>query len=62
MGRLDPKRVFLIREHSIDVKIPSDLLGITPITYVLPAGGALASAIGPVCNDLRKAIAAAGVR
>ena len=62
MGRLDPSRVFLIKEHSADVKIPSDLLGITPITYVLKAGGDLASAIGPVCTDLRKAIGAAGVR
>ena len=62
MGRLDPKRVFLILEHNGDVKIPSDLLGITPITYVHKAGGNLATAIGPVCTDLRKAIGEAGVR
>jgi predicted nucleotide-binding protein len=62
MGVLDRLRVFLIREHDSDVKIPSDLLGITQVTYVLKKGGDLTTALGPVCNELRKAIAAQGVR
>jgi predicted nucleotide-binding protein len=62
MGVLDRQRVFLIREHDSDVKIPSDLLGITQVTYVLKNGGNLATALGPVCTELRKAIAAQGVR
>jgi predicted nucleotide-binding protein len=62
MGRLEQKRVFLIREHSVDVKIPSDLLGITPITYVLKPGGNIASSLNPACTELRKAIAELGVR
>ncbi len=62
MGRLEQKRVFLIKEHSVDVKIPSDLLGITPITYVLKSEGSLTAAVGPVCTDLRKAITELGVR
>ncbi len=62
MGRLDPKRVFLIREHNVDVKIPSDLLGITPITYVQKPGESLTATIATVCTELRKAIDAAGVR
>jgi predicted nucleotide-binding protein len=62
MGVLDRPRVFLIREHDSDVKIPSDLLGITQVTYVLKKGGNLTTALGPVCNELRKAIAEQGVR
>jgi predicted nucleotide-binding protein len=62
MGRLDPKRVFLVKEASADVKIPSDLLGITPVTYVLKPQGNLSAAIGPVCTELRKVISEMGVR
>jgi CRP/FNR family transcriptional regulator, cyclic AMP receptor protein len=62
MGVLDRRRVFLIREHSADVRIPSDLLGITQVTYVLKKGGDLTTALGPVCNELRKAITTQGVR
>ena len=62
MGVLDRRRVFLIREHSADVKIPSDLLGITQVTYVLKKGGDLTTALSPVCNELRKAITTQGVR
>lgn len=62
MGVLDRPRVFLIREQDADVKIPSDLLGITQVTYVLKKGGNLTTALGPVCTELRKAIATQGVR
>jgi CRP/FNR family transcriptional regulator, cyclic AMP receptor protein len=62
MGKLDPKRVFLIKEHSADVKIPSDLLGITPVTYVMKSSGNIEVAIGPVCTELRKVISELGVR
>lgn len=61
MGQLARERVFLIREHKRDVKIPTDLLGLTPITYVL-CGGGLESAAAPVCHELRKAISKLGVR
>jgi predicted nucleotide-binding protein len=62
LGRLDSKRVFLVKEQRAEVKIPSDLLGITPVTYVLKQGGNLASTLGPVCTELRKAISELGVR
>jgi CRP/FNR family transcriptional regulator, cyclic AMP receptor protein len=62
MGRLETKRVFLIQEHGVDVKIPSDLLGITPITYVVKSAGGLAAAIAPVCTEVRKAILDLGAR
>lgn len=62
MGVLHRSRVFLIREHSSEVKIPSDLLGITQVTYVLKDGGNLTTALGPVCTELRKVITDQGVR
>lgn len=62
MGLLDRTRVFLIRENSSDVKIPSDLLGIMQVTYVQKPGGNLTTALGPVCTELRKVISELGVR
>ena len=62
MGKLDRNRAFIIKEQKSDVKIPTDLLGVTPLTYVYRPGGNLASAIGPVCTELRKVISSLGVR
>jgi CRP/FNR family cyclic AMP-dependent transcriptional regulator len=61
MGALDRSRVFLIKEHSADVKIPTDLLGVTPVTYVIK-GHNRSAALGPVCTELQKAISEKGVR
>ena len=62
MGRLESRRVFLITEHGDDVKIPSDLLGITPITYVVSPTKQLSAVVAPVCTELRNAIMQIGVR
>lgn len=55
MGNLDRTRTFLIKEHDTDIKVPTDLLNINPITYV-HKGGDLTTAIAPACTELRKAI------
>jgi len=60
MGRLDRNRTLIIKEQSSDIKIPSDLLGVTPITYVIKPGEDLSPAIAVVCTELRKAIEALG--
>jgi CRP/FNR family transcriptional regulator, cyclic AMP receptor protein len=62
MGQLARERVFLVKEHHTDVKIPSDLLGITPVTYVMKPGSSLEAAIAPACLELRKAVMRLGVR
>lgn len=62
MGRLDRNRTFVVKEQNTDVKIPTDLLGITPLTYVYREGDDLGAAIAPVCTELRKAIKKLGVR
>jgi len=62
MGRLERSRTFIIKAHDDDIKIPSDLLGINPITYVRNPAGDIATMVGPVCTELRLVVARLGVR
>lgn len=62
MGSLHRERTFLIKEHNSKVKIPSDLFGITPITYKLKAGGDMEKALNTVCTELKKTIKKLGTR
>jgi CRP/FNR family cyclic AMP-dependent transcriptional regulator len=62
MGRLERNRTFIVKEHSSDVKIPTDLLGITPLTYVYRDGDNLTAAINTICTQLRKEIEKLGAR
>ena len=62
MGKLDRNRTFIIKEHSADVKVPTDLLGITPLTYLHPNETDLSLAIRPACTELQKAIKKLGPR
>lgn len=62
MGKLDRNRAFIIKENNADIKIPSDLMGITPITYVHHEGTKPAVTMGPVCTELKKIIRELGVR
>ena len=52
----------IVKEQGTDVKIPTDLLGITPLTYIYRPGGNLTAAVAPVCTELRKVINSLGVR
>lgn len=61
MGRIGRQRVFMLKEHGGDLKIPSDLLGVTPLTFVRPTGADLSTALGPPCHELRTKILSAGV-
>lgn len=62
MGQLARERVFIVKEQHTDIKIPSDLLGITPVTYVMKPGCTIEAAIAPACHEIRKAILKLGVR
>jgi CRP/FNR family transcriptional regulator, cyclic AMP receptor protein len=62
MGKLERGRTFIVKEQHADVKVPTDLLGITPLTYILGKGGNFSAAVAPVCTELRKVIANLGVR
>jgi CRP/FNR family transcriptional regulator, cyclic AMP receptor protein len=63
VGQLGRERVYMLRPSDSDIKVPTDLLGITPLIYsILDSRCSLASALEPCCNDLRKAIQRLGVR
>jgi predicted nucleotide-binding protein len=61
VGRLGRDRVFMVKDADVDIKIPSDLSGVNPITYKCKPGCDLADVVGTVCTDLRKVISAKGV-
>ena len=60
MGALGRTRTFLVCPRGVEVKIPTDLMGITPIEYKpeLDPGVAVAAA----CNEMREIIRKAGPR
>lgn len=60
-GRLGRERVFMVKDKDVNLKIPSDLTGVTPITYTRHAGTTLADIATTVCADLRRVIATKGV-
>jgi predicted nucleotide-binding protein len=62
MGKLERGRTFIVKEHNSDVKIPSDLLGITELTYVVKKRGNLTAALSTVCTEIRKVIRELGAR
>lgn len=62
MGPLTRDRTFIVKEQNSDLKIPTDLLGITPITYVHHPGARLESTVGPVCTQLEGVIATLGTK
>lgn len=55
MGAIGRRRTFLVLPHGVDIKIPSDLLGITPLRYVHRPTNSAAS-LGPVCTELRRIV------
>jgi len=54
MGSLTRQRTFIIIPRNLDVKIPSDLLGLTVLKYNQGKEEDLNSRIAPICNELRK--------
>ena len=62
MGALGRRRTFLVHPRGVDLKIPTDLLGIIPLTYESGADDDILSAVAPACNELRTLIKAAGPR
>lgn len=60
MGLLGRERTFIVKPRGVDIKMPSDLLGFTPLEYAEGTPDTLASRIAPVCNEIRKAIHSLG--
>ena len=60
MGALGRDRTFIVKPRGIDIKLPSDLLGITPLEYVEGPEDTIAARVGPVCTAVRKAVQSLG--
>ena len=53
MGRLGRTRAILMEPKGEDVKLPTDLKGVTTISYKHASGSGLSVAMSPACNKLR---------
>lgn len=62
MGGMGRERAFIVKQEGVDIKIPSDLLGITPIQYKLNDPKRLTADLGPVCLAISKQVKDLGVR
>ena len=62
MGALGRFRTFLVCPYGIDIKIPTDLEGLTTIRYRLDLQSEVSSAMEPACTQLRDLILKAGPR
>jgi len=59
IGRIGRKRSFLVEPRGEELKLPSDLTGITAITYKYDPSD-LGASMGPACNRIRDIIADLG--
>lgn len=60
MGRLGRRRAFLMEPRDADLKLPSDLAGVTTIPYRYVKGADAQHYLAPACSKLRELILAAG--
>jgi predicted nucleotide-binding protein len=61
IGALGRKRAYMVIPKDRDLKIPTDMLGITPVTFYDDREH-LADRIAPVCNQIREAVGEHGLR
>ena len=66
MGQLGRERAVIVSPRGVDLKLPSDLFGLTPLSFKLPDDPSneeqLATALGPICTKLKSLITKAGPR
>jgi hypothetical protein len=62
MGRLGRERTFILYQVDADLKIPTDLSGVTMATYGWPrADHSTQAAVGAACDSMREVIRALGI-
>jgi hypothetical protein len=62
MGRLGRERTFILSQTHANLKIPTDLSGVTMATYEWPrADRSYQAAVGSACDSIREVIRALGV-
>ncbi|MBP0631980.1 TIR domain-containing protein [Cupriavidus sp. AcVe19-1a] len=62
MGGIGVERTFIVHPRGVDIKIPTDIMGITCITYAEGSVDSLESRIAPVCTQLHRLINEKGPR
>ena len=60
MGGIGRDRTIIVRPRAVDIKVPTDLLGVTPLDYAKGDDSTLPSRIAPVCTELRRIIKLSG--
>ena len=60
MGALGRERSFIVRPRGVDIKLPSDLLGLMPLEYASGTIDTMTSRIAPICNEIRKVVLGLG--
>lgn len=56
MGDVGPERSFIVKPRKIELKIPSDLLGLTTLEYDASDPKEFTAAVAPVCTAIRKKV------
>ena len=62
LGALGRKRTFEVHDRTANIKLPSDLAGVTPATYEPHASGNLRAALGAPCTLIEEMIRRLGRR
>jgi CRP/FNR family transcriptional regulator, cyclic AMP receptor protein len=62
MGGLGRHRTFLVKPRGVDLKVPTDLLGVIPIEYDTGPASTLTKRLHPACAELTKIITTTGTR
>lgn len=62
IGALSHERTFMVVPRGCNIKIPSDLFGLTPLDYRLENSDNFISLVGPACDQLRDIIHKIGVK
>ena len=62
IGRLGRDRSFFVYDTEKNIKLPSDLSGISGAGYKLQLSGNLVASLGPACNKIRTAVNKTGLR
>jgi CRP/FNR family transcriptional regulator, cyclic AMP receptor protein len=62
MGGIGRGRTYVVVPRGQAVRIPSDLFGMNPLTYVHAEPRNLAARLGPVCTALRAKVLELGPR
>ena len=62
MGELGRARSFIVKERGSQAKIPSDLLGLTPLEYNKGEDHTLPSRMGAVCTTIRRRVKELGAK